>query len=523
MKQYCKNNITLFLAILLILLAAGCATLPTEFSRPISYAYTYTDGTPLGQSRREEIQTHSGQSGFLLLGNGLDAFVARAVLSHVAERSIDAQYYLLHKDLVGALFIDQLLKAADRGVRVRLLVDDMDLADRDLGAAVLDSHPNMEVRIFNPFSRKTGRMIQFITRLGSVTRRMHNKSFTVDNQATILGGRNIGDAYFEADPDMAFADLDVLVIGPAVKDVSTSFDDYWNSELAYPATVLQGSPPTVEEIEQARKRLDRFVAAQIDSAYLKALRDSDLSQTLKSGRVQYQWGEAVVVYDVPEKIMHDADKREYHLAPSLRPYFEGVQQELIIFSPYFVPGKKGTAFLIGLAQRGVRVRILTNSLASTDVGIVHAGYAKYRKDLLRGGVELYELNKTLTRKQRRVLKSTHRASETSLHAKSFIFDRNKIFIGSLNLDPRAIVHNTEIGVVLTSPEIANTMGKSFDGNIERVAFRLELNRQENGYDRILWHGIENGKQQVFKADPYTGFWRRFGLGFIGMFPIESQL
>ncbi len=523
MKPCESSNTTLFLAMVVMLLASGCATLPTDFHRPVSSAYTDTDSTALGQAQQVEIDAHSGQSGFLLLGNGLDAFVARAVLAHTAERSIDAQYYLLHDDLVGSLFIDQLLRAADRGVRVRLLVDDMDLADRDLGAAVLDSHPNMEVRIFNPFSRDTGRLIQFVTRFGSVTRRMHNKSFTVDNQATILGGRNIGDEYFGADPDMAFADLDILVIGPAVRDVSASFDDFWNSELAYPATVLHGGPPTVEEIQQTRKRLNQFVSEQADSAYLQALRDSDLSKTLKSGRVKYLWGEAVVVHDEPEKILHDADDREYHLAPTLSPYFKGVQQELIILSPYFVPGKKGTAFLSKLAQRGVSVRVLTNSLASTDVGIVHAGYAKYRKELLRNGVVLYELNKKTTGKKNRSLINPRRKTTTSLHAKSFVFDRNKAFIGSLNLDPRAIVHNTEIGVVFTSSEMATAMADAFDENIEKVAFRLELIRQENGYERILWHGIENGQQQVYKADPHTGFWRRFGLGVIGLFPIDSQL
>jgi putative cardiolipin synthase len=318
----------------------GCATLPKDFERPVSHAYTDTGDTLLGQARRDEIAAHPGQAGFLPLGNGLDAFVARAVLAHVAERSIDVQYYLLHNDLVGALFIDQLLKAADRGVRVRLLVDDMDLGGRDLGAAALDSHPNMEVRIFNPFSRKTGRLSQFVTRMGSVTRRMHNKSFTVDNQATILGGRNIGNEYFEADPSLAFADLDVLVIGPVVEEVSTAFDLYWNSELAYPALVLKGQPPTPEEIEQKRQKLSEFVAQQSDSAYLVALRDSDLANNIRQNTVRFYWGKAEVVYDLPEKIQQDFDQTQYHLAPQLGPYFAGVQKELIIFSPYFVPGKE---------------------------------------------------------------------------------------------------------------------------------------------------------------------------------------
>jgi putative cardiolipin synthase len=211
---------TLYLwALLIPFLMTGCATLPENFERPASYAFTDTDNTRFGKARINEKTAHPGNSGFLLLGSGLDAFVARAVLAHYTERSIEAQNYLLHTDLVGVLFIDLLLKAADRGVRVRLLVDDMDLEGRDLGAAVLDSHSNMKVRLFNPFSRKTSRISQFLTRLGSVTRRMHNKSFTVDNQVTILGGRNIGNEYFEADPDIAFADLDVLAIGPIAGEV----------------------------------------------------------------------------------------------------------------------------------------------------------------------------------------------------------------------------------------------------------------------------------------------------------------
>jgi putative cardiolipin synthase len=501
----------------------GCATLPEDFERPVSHAYMDTGDTLLGQARRDEITAHPGQSGFLLLGNGLDAFVARAVLAQTAERSIDAQYYLLHNDLIGALFIDQLLKAADRGVRVRLLVDDMDLGGRDLGAAVLDSHPNMEVRIFNPFSRKTGRLTQFVTRMGSVTRRMHNKSFTVDNQAAILGGRNIGNEYFEADPDLAFADLDVLVIGPVVEEVSTAFDLYWNSELAYPALVLKGTSPTPEEIGQKRQKLSEFVAQQSDSDYLAALRESDLANNIRQKTVRFDWGKAEVIYDLPEKIQQDFDQTQYHLAPQLGPYFAGVQKELIIFSPYFVPGKKGTTFLTQLSRRGVRVRILTNSLASTDVGIVHSGYAKYRKNLLRDGVELYELNKRLTPQQRKEKKGSHGSSTASLHAKSFVFDRQTVFIGSLNLDPRATLHNTEIGVVLDSTELGGGMGQWFDDNIEEIAFRLELLNGKDKTERIVWHGVEDGKPVEFYTDPYTGFWRRLGVGFMGILPIESQL
>lgn len=335
----------------------GCATLPKNVNRPESFAYTDTLDTESGRRFAEATAAHPGESGFLLLATGRDAFVARAVLAHLAERSIDVQYYLYHDDLVGRLFTWQLLQAADRGVRVRLLVDDMDLGGRDLGAAALDSHPNVEVRLFNPFSRKTGRTSQFVTRMGEVTRRMHNKSFTVDSQATILGGRNIGNEYFEADPDLAFADLDVLAIGPVAREVSTAFDLYWNSELAYPVSVLVDEPPTPEEIAQKHRQLSDFVATQEDSAYLQALRSSDLAEKLRKNQVRLIWGNAVVVYDRPEKIRDDTGKEEYRLLPQLLAYGQGVQKELIIFSPYFVPGKEGTAFLTGLVARGVRVRI----------------------------------------------------------------------------------------------------------------------------------------------------------------------
>ena len=513
-----------FAAALTILMIVGCATLPEDFDRPESYALTDTEDTDLGRARAAEQAAHPGKSGFHLLANGLDAFVARWVLSLHAERSIDVQYYLYHNDLIGKLFSDLLLDAADRGVRVRLLVDDMDFAGRDLEVVAMDSHPHMEVRIFNPFSRSVGRTSQYVTRMGSVTRRMHNKSFTVDNQFTILGGRNIGNEYFDADPDLAFADLDVLVIGPVAQEVSTVFDLYWNSELAYPASVLPtGEPPTPEMIREQREQLNQFVADQRDSEYLRELGNSDLANKIRDKQVEFRWGDAEVVFDEPEKLQHDFSKTQYHLSPMLAPYMDGVEKELIIYSPYFVPGKPGTAFLIQLARRGVRVRILTNSLASNDVGIVHAGYQKYRKKLLQGGVELYELNKKLTRKERKEKKGGSGSSKASLHTKSFVFDRQQVFIGSLNLDPRAIEHNTEIGVVLEVPEIAEEMALWFDENIEEIAFRLELKKDQDGYERLYWHGWEDGKQVVFTHEPHTGFWRRFGISFMSIWPIESQL
>jgi len=518
-----KNaSLTILLAVLMALsLVTGCAPLPENVGRKETHAYPDTGDTRLGREiSRQEAAHPPGESGFHLLSHGLDAFVARAALAQVAERSIDVQYYLYHDDLVGRLFTWHLLQAADRGVRVRLLVDDMDLAGRDLGATVLNSHPNVEVRIFNPFTRHRGRMLQYLTRMGSVTRRMHSKSYTVDSQATILGGRNIGNEYFDADPDLEFMDLDVLSVGPVARDVSTAFDRYWNSELAYPVSVLVGKPPTPEEIAQKRRQLEEFVAAQADSVYLKALRDSDLADKIRKHQVGYSWGNGVVLYDRPEKLAHDKGEKEYQLFPQLKPYAAGVQKELIIFSPYFVPGEAGTAFLAGLAARGVQVRIFTNSLASNDVTVVHAGYAKYRKALLRGGVELYEMNRKLTPEER---KGRLGSSTGSLHAKSWVYDRQQVHIGSMNLDPRSVVFNTEIVVVLTSPEIAQRMGDWFDRNAGKAGFRLELKKDANGSETLLWHGVVDDRPQTFDVDPYTGFWKRLGIWFLGILPIESQL
>ena len=522
--MYRVVNIIYKAAAVAMLMILGCATLPENFDRPESFALVDTENTSLGRLHAAERAANPGQSGFHLLPSGLDAFVARAVTSTLAERSIDAQYYLYHNDLIGRLFTDLLLKAADRGVRVRLLVDDMDLSGRDLNVVAMDSHPKIEVRIFNPFARNVGRTSQFVTRLGSVTRRMHNKSFTVDSQVTILGGRNIGSEYFDANPDLAFADLDVMAIGPVAREVSSVFDRYWNSELAYPASVLiKGERPAAEKVQELRSRLNNYVAEQNDSEYMQALRNSDLANELRNYRVDFRWGKAEVVFDQPEKLLHDFGETEYHLAPMLKPHFDGLKKELIIFSPYFVPGKEGTAFLVQLAQRGVGVRILTNSLASNDVGIVHAGYKKYRRKLLRGGVELFELNKKMTRDQRKEKKGTGGSSKASLHAKSFVFDRQKVFVGSLNLDPRAVVHNTEIGVVLKVPKIAEEMRTWFDDNIEKAAFRLELKKDKDGHELLYWHGWDEGKQVVYTHEPYTGFWRRFGISFMSIWPIESQL
>ncbi len=400
-------HVNFYHIVLFVFILGGCATLPENVDRQFSSAFQDTADTTIGKEAEQNGAEHLGKSGFFLLGDGLDAFVARVVLAGVAERSIDVQYYLYHNDLVGSLFGYSLLKAADRGVRVRILLDDMGLKGRDLSIATFDSHPNIEIRIFNPFSRNLFRSIQFLTRFGSVTRRMHNKSFTVDNQVTIVGGRNIGNEYFDADPDLAFGDLDVITIGPVVNEVSVSFDKYWNNELAYPIATLKRKV-AIEKLDEVRPEWERFVREQKDSAYYTALDNSDLARLLRAREAKYTWGEAKALYDKPEKITHDTQSKELHLAPQLAPYVNQLTDEFIILSAYFVPGKEGVQFLKDLRKRGIRVRILTNSLASTDVTLVHAGYSKYRREMLRAGIELYEVDQKLTREERKEKKGGRR-------------------------------------------------------------------------------------------------------------------
>lgn len=511
------------LVMIVVLGVSGCGSLPENSQRKHSMAITGGEKTMLGLSLEGEKSAHPGKSGFVALGSGLDAFVARALLAHTAERSLDVQYYLYHSDLVGHLLTYKLLEAADRGVRVRVLLDDMDMGGRDATLAALDSHSNIEIRLFNPFNRGAPRGQQLLTRFGDVTRRMHNKSFTADNQATIVGGRNIGNEYFEADPDLAFGDLDVLAVGPVVSEVSGAFDKYWNNELAYPVSSLVEKGAPIITIDEARGYLGAYFEDQKDGDYLTALRDSDLSARLRADDIQYSWGEAEALYDEPEKITQPPGSRETHLTPKLAPYIERLTDEFIILSAYFVPGKEGVEFLRQLAERGVRVRLLTNSLASTDVAIVHAGYGKYRLDLLRAGVELYEVDKRVLKDQTRKGGGLTGSSRASLHAKAFIFDREELFIGSLNLDPRSTDQNTEIGIAFHSPEMARKLARGFDENLADVAFRLELRTLNDGRETIRWIGTSQGEEVVFKTDPYTSFWKRFWVGLAGVLPIESQL
>jgi putative cardiolipin synthase len=501
----------------------GCATLPKDTAREPSHAWDRSQETKLGRALAADVAQHPGMSGFHLLGNGLDAFVARMALAEAAERTLDLQYYIFHADLTGKLILDSILSATDRGVRVRILVDDTAAKGKDAGIAVLASHPRIEMRVFNPFAGRSS--LSWLSSAASdfdrINHRMHNKMFVADNQAGVVGGRNIGDEYFSAREGVNFADMDLLALGPVVQDLSRTFDEYWNSEWAYPIEALHKEKPDPAALEKGRDMLSAHRLAAQDSEYAKRVRESDLLKKVLARELTLVWAPAQVLYDKPEKAGSGGDPdRAVRLGPKLRSTVTDARSEVIIFSPYFIPGESGIALFRQLREQGVRVRILTNSLAANDVAVVHSGYAKYRKDLLKLGVELYEIKPSLGAASEYEQKRFG-SSGASLHAKSFVFDRRQLFVGSLNLDPRSLNLNTELGIVVESPELAEMLARQFEELLQPAySYRLALEGTDGD---LVWISEENGKEVRFTRDPEVGSWRRFSTWFLSIFAPESLL
>lgn len=510
-------------ALLVLAMLAGCGRrvggLPAVAPalKPPSTALAADTDTHLARTIEPLTAAHPGRSGFHLLSNGIEALAARLLLASRAERSIDVQYYLLHADLTGYVFVAQLLKAADRGVRVRLLLDDITTKGHDPGIAALDSHPNIEVRIFNPFARGVGRWWSAVTDFGRVNHRMHNKSMTFDNQATIVGGRNVGDEYFDARADMNYTDLDFLAVGPVAQEVSRAFDDYWNSPVGVPVAALVGAPKGPEELERVRAN----VTAQADEARRTTYRaafESSLSELVAFRASDLQWAEWTLAVDPVEKAEPGFDaRRSEQLSAQLRPTAESAQAEFVLVSPYFVPLDRGVDWFRRMRRRGVRVVVVTNSLSSTDVSPVHAGYSRSRKALLEAGVELWEVREDPARRDRQ-----HRGlgySASSLHTKAFVVDRRRLFVGSFNFDPRSVDINTEMGIVVESPSLASRAAENLFAALPTHAYRLRLG---TGGD-VEWVAQESGAEVVYHAEPHTGFWRRFQVGVLRLLPIDGQL
>jgi len=463
------------------------------------------------------VLAHPGKSGIYALPRGRDAFAARGLLAAAAERSLDVQYYIWHGDSVGYLLFESLWQAAERGVRVRLLLDDNNTAGLDASISALDAHDNIEVRLFNPLVYRTVRLTNYVVDFSRVNHRMHNKSFTVDNQATVVGGRNIGDEYFDMGDGVTFADLDVIAVGPITREVSDAFDLYWNSASAWPAQTLLGTakPEAIEQLKAtfAATRADPRVAE-----YLDALRETQLVTQLREGRLPLDWADVHLVYDDPAKVLDTNIRSDQMLLPRLLDTAGHVGMEFDLISPYFVPMAQGTASLQRLVGQGVKVRVLTNALESTDVAAVHAGYAKRRKDLLRAGIRLYELKRGDAPNPAESTK-TGGSSGASLHAKTFQIDGDRLFVGSFNFDPRSAKLNTEIGLVVDSPVLAQRLKAFLDTALPLHAYEVRLTP---GGDLQWVEGTSDGPR-IHDTEPGTSAFRRAEISFLSILPIEWLL
>jgi len=517
-------------ALLLGLVLSGCASLPGNVERTASTAVTNTGDTRLGKDVRTRTAAHPGKSGIHPLLIAEDAFAARIVLARTAERSLDLQYYIWHADTTGQLLWAAIWEAAERGVRVRLLLDDANTGGLDPTLAALDAHPNIEVRLFNPFPNRGFRAGDFATDFARVNRRMHNKSFTADNQVTIVGGRNVGDEYYGANMDVGFQDLDVMGIGPVVHEVSDEFDLYWNCASAYPAASII-APSKAASTATLRAGWEQVRQKTEAQHYLEAVRQTPLLAQIANDDLRFEWTTAKVVHDDPAKIQESTDRTDLQLLPVLEEAFGKPKRELDLVSPYFVPGVNGTKTLVTLAQSGIKVRVLTNSLAATDVSPVHAGYSKYRMELLRGGVVLYELKpgsavpppgRDDDEDHRRGLPGSGSggSSAASLHAKTFGVDRERIFVGSYNLDPRSARLNTEMGVIIDGPELAGGLARQFETNIPNKAYLVRLGPDGQG---IEWIDTEATGQTTLTTEPGAGAGKRMWIDILEILPIEWLL
>ena len=450
----------------------------------------------------------------MLLRYGRKAFTSRIALTELAEKTLDVQYYIWEDDATGHIFSQRLLKAADRGVRVRVLLDDINFQGRDENIAALDAHPNVEIRLFNPFAHRSARALDFIADFGRVNHRMHNKLIVMDNALAIVGGRNIGNHYFQVDSHANFRDLDIVAAGPIVPEISDVFDYFFNGEWSVPIAALVDRERTPEDLARTRSALEEKIAGE---DYPHPL-DQDVDE-LSSEKVDILeglvWAPGRIIWDDPKTIQETGSTSRMQEALARRA--KRLEKELLIESAYLVMRDHGVNSIRELSERGVRVRILTNSLVSNDVLAAHAGYAERRKQMIEAGAELYELKPDARTVKQRAANET---SKAALHTKAIAFDRKDVFIGSYNLDPRSGDINTEAGLYVESAELAQQL-KDFmdDGVTMQDSYRVTLDEE----GQLLWTTEENGEQVYYHKDPESSWWQRFQSGFIEILPVEDQL
>jgi cardiolipin synthase C len=510
-------------AVLLVvsLALSGCASLPPLDGRTASTALAATADTRLGSAVSAAARDREDESGIYALPQGKDAFAARVVLARAAERSLDVQYYIWHTDVTGFLLLEEIWNAAERGVRVRMLLDDNGIAGLDPVLAVFDGHPNIEVRLYNPYPNRGFKPLGYLTDFKRLNRRMHNKSFTADTQVTIVGGRNVGDEYFGAGEATHFVDLDVMAAGRVAGEVAGAFDLYWNSDSAYPAQGIVGKPAP-NGIAAVKARFAAVRSSPEAVEYIQAIRETRLVESLVARELRFDWSCVELLYDPPGKTLGEAQKADL-LMTDLKRAIGEPQRDLDIVSPYFVPGKKGTKNLSAYPERGIKLRIVTNSLAATDVSAVHAGYAKRRMALLRSGTRLYELKPDATRARAPTAgqaKKGSGSSSASLHGKTLSVDRSRVFVGSFNLDPRSTNLNTEMGVMIEDPRLADAVSEWVDRAPQNVAYEVILTPDGQGLE---WIEVTDQGEIRYRKEPKVGFFKRLFVKILGWLPIESML
>jgi putative cardiolipin synthase len=494
-------------------LLASCATV--SFDEPKSYttAITDTQETALGRYAAFETEHLEGQSGFYPLSEGMDALGIRLHLAERAEKSIDLQYFLMKNDTAGAVIANALLKAADRGVRIRFLLDDVFTTVSDDSFLLINKHPNIEIRIFNPVSRSGIYALNYVAQFNQANRRMHNKSFTVDNAVSIVGGRNIADEYFQLKETAVFVDFDVLAVGPVAAEIAHSFDQYWNHSRAVPVEHFIKDKKG-EDLETVREEIAEEFDEIYETVFEQAL-DSHLLQDLIADRISLFTGPAWVLADDPDKLVKPIDPAHRKLAQDLRYILDHAEKEALFISPYYIPGKSGVELARDFVNRGVRVVVLTNSLASNNHVPVHSAYSRYRRDVVRAGVELYEMRANAARE----LSGDENAPDRlTLHTKAILIDQRYMFVGSLNLDPRSIDINAEMGLVIDSEPMVRLYTKTGDKRLATLAYRVV----ENDKGKLEWHGRIGNQDVIETKEPLAGWWLRFKAWCMKIAP-ESQL
>ncbi len=512
-----RSPLLLWSLISTFLLLSACATLPEYVPQTPTSAWKSPEQTTAGRIFADDIAANPGKSGVAMLANVELALRMRNAMAGIAEKTLDVQYYIWSSDTVGRLLIHRLVEAADRGVRVRVLLDDQPVKSKDISLATFSSHPNIEIRLFNPLAGRGKGGIAFISEFSRVNHRMHNKLFVMDNAVAVIGGRNIGDRYFGINPKANARDLDMAVVGPAVSGLSETFDLFWNSRWAIPVETLAKETPGPEELEGLKTQLAELVSASLPSLpYSVDIDTPAMYKHLEEARSILKWAPVEILYDTPDKVKTS----EARVQNATIVVADEMKEELLMEMAYFVPGKRGVANLKEYVERGIKVKILTNSMASNNVMAAHAGYAKYRKSILEAGGELYEYRPDAS--DRENWAPAAKEAVTQLHSKTFVIDRKIVFIGTFNLDPRSKVINTEMGVIVRDPWFAGQVADFIEGGMS-PANSYRVLPDEKDPEKLLWTTMDGQKEKKYRYDPKTGFFKNLGVAFIRLFPIEGQL